>query len=193
MRLHTLVLVTVTPAIIALASCGDETDQTTSATSTTSAGSTSATTGGTGGAGTTGGTGGMGMGGMGMGGMGMGGMGMGGAGGGGQNFINDCDPGMAADMTGMATAAVNTMGFGYSPKCMRITKGTEVTFNSNFTNHPLRAGEIEMGMEKPDPNSPIKATNSGSMVKFVFPNTGTFGYYCNTHGLSGMYGAIIVE
>lgn len=198
MRLHTLLFVSVAPVIIGLAACGDdETTTTTTTASSSTADAASSTTGGTGGGGP-GGTGGAGGGatsGGGMGGMGGAGGGEGGAGGagGGSNLINGCDPAMATDQTGDPTATIMTMGLAYSPKCVRISTGTEVTFNSDFTLHPLRGGTVEGVTPTEDPNSPIKATNTGMMAKFTFPAKGTYGFYCNNHAAAGMAGAIFVE
>jgi plastocyanin len=197
------------PVIFALAGCGDDTTDTTASTSTGTGGS------GTGGEG--GGTGGMGGAGGGMGGMGggmgggggagggggMGGAGgegggggmggAGGAGGSGAMLVNGCDEAMATDMTGMQTATIATMGLAYNPKCLKVSKGTAVTWNSDFMSHPLVGGTI-MGVTKtPDPASPIKKTTSGTMATFMFPKAGVYGFYCDVHGLAGMNGAVFVE
>src|SRR5689334_2689909 len=64
----------------------------------------------------------------------------------------------------------------FSPACVHITAGQTVTWNADFTNHPL---EPTSGVGT-QPN-PITPTSSGSTVTFTFPNAGTFAYNCGIH------------
>lgn len=131
-----------------------------------------------------------------MGGMGGMGSGTGGAGGMGGNLINGCDPATAVDDTGMANVDIafgGANGFAYVPPCIKIKSGATVTWNGSFVSHPLQGGTIKNGIPTPDNNGPIKPTNSGSTVKFGFPQAGVFPFYCAFHGPGGMMGTVFVQ
>ena len=83
------------------------------------------------------------------------------------------------------------LGLKYSPACIRVKAGTDVTFNGSFSNHPLRAGDAGPPATV-DPNSPIKSTDAGSTATFTMSAAGTYPYYCNFHK-PGMAGAVFVE
>jgi plastocyanin len=72
----------------------------------------------------------------------------------------------------------------YTPNCISIAKGGSVTWNVDFTAHPL---EVENGTSP----SPITTTSSGTTVTFTFPNAGTYGFNCQNHP-SIMFGAVEV-
>ncbi len=119
----------------------------------------------------------------------------GGAGGaGGEPLVNGCDRVTAQDQTGAVVPLdIETIVLAYSPRCARVLTGTVVTITSDFATHPLVGGLVEGGMLVPEPGSPIPSTSEGSSVSFSLPVKGTFGYYCENHGLAGMNGAIFVE
>jgi len=72
----------------------------------------------------------------------------------------------------------------YTPNCVQIAKGQSVTWNADFTAHPLQAS----GGTTP---SPITTTSSGTTVSVTFPNAGTYGFECQAHpGI--MFGAVEV-
>ena len=102
------------------------------------------------------------------------------------------------DLTATPEATINFPGAtnSFNPPCIRIAAGATVTFNpggQGFGSHPLVGGTIVNGVEVPDPTSPIPPTSSGNMaLDVVFPNAGSFGYYCSAHAPS-MAGAIFVE
>jgi plastocyanin len=108
-------------------------------------------------------------------------------------LVNGCDPATATDMTKMNKVTIGTQGLAYTPPCVRVSAGTDVTWNSNFALHPLVGGVVEGVMEKPDANSPIKPTSMGMMATFKFPDPGVYGFYCDTHSAAGMMGAVFVE
>jgi plastocyanin len=72
----------------------------------------------------------------------------------------------------------------YMPNCIQIAAGGTVTFNSNFTAHPLQAS----GGATP---TPIQTTSSGTTVMFTFPNPGVYGFHCEAHPAI-MFGAVEV-
>ena len=74
----------------------------------------------------------------------------------------------------------------YSPNCVHIKVGQSVTWNSDFTNHPL----VPTAGVGTQPN-PITATSTGTTVTIAFPAAGTFAYNCGIH-TSTMFGAVEV-
>jgi len=111
--------------------------------------------------------------------------------GGGGALLNGCDAATATDMTGMTDVTITQEGLAYSPKCIKITAGTNVKFVSSFAAHPLVGGVVD-GTKMPDGASPITPTSTGMEATFVIP-AGDYGYYCDVHALSGMFGAIFSE
>ncbi len=99
--------------------------------------------------------------------------------------VNGCttftdDTATAATITGPASANPSQ----YTPNCVHIKVGQSVTWNSDFTAHPLGA----FGGTSP---SPITTTSSGTTVSFTFATAGTYGFQCQVHP-SIMQGAIEV-
>ena len=166
--------------LTALAACGG---------SESTSGSAGTSDGGTGGAPTSSSS-------TGMGGMttstGTGATGGGGTGGSAPTLVNGCDPATATDHTADANVAIafGANGFTYEPKCIKVKAGTDVTFNGMFSFHPLSAGTTGVP-PTPDPNSPIKATSTGTTATFTMTPEGTYPYYCVAHQ-PGMAGAIFV-
>lgn len=95
------------------------------------------------------------------------------------------------DATG-ATASRKVLfpagGHTYSPRCLRIRVGQEVTFEGSFSSHPLR--------QSCGPAPLVPAVQQGSSASATTTEAlGIFGYYCPNHGDadgSGMAGAIEV-
>lgn len=75
-----------------------------------------------------------------------------------------------------------TVGFNYSPACLKIAPGTTVTFTGDFSTHPLIPS---VSRTAPAPN-PIVATNPSTQgaptASFTFTAPGFFGYFCGAHG-----------
>lgn len=106
--------------------------------------------------------------------------------------ICGCTFANAENHTGQAAVTVSfggTLGFAYSPKCIIVNPGTDVTFSGSFGTHPLRAYTDPANT---DPGNPIQATSSGSTATFTFSAVGSFGYYCSQHVSLGMCGAVYV-
>lgn len=100
--------------------------------------------------------------------------------------VNGCTT--FTDMTadgGVITGPSGAVPSQYSPNCVHIKPGQSVTWNSNFTFHPLTAS----GGTTP---SPITLTATGTTVTFTFPNAGTYGFECQIHTTS-MFGAVEVQ
>jgi plastocyanin len=88
-------------------------------------------------------------------------------------------------------AATITFGGGgamaYTPNCIKVKLGQMVSFQGNFSNHPLR--------QACGPTLGTLDESSGQGTTFIFSALGTYGFYCEMHGSptgSGMAGAIEV-
>lgn len=99
----------------------------------------------------------------------------------------------AEDRTNDAAVAIASEGVNYTPRCVRVAAGTQVTFNSNFQMHPLRGGEVVDEVGIVDPNSPITPVDSGATATFVLDEPGEYPYFCSFHASLGMFGTIWVE
>jgi plastocyanin len=108
----------------------------------------------------------------------------GGSGTGGSAAVNGCDPSTTMLTTGDATITFPTSAAPqqYMPNCVKIKTGSVVTWNGDFSMHPLA----------PDGSGPIMAIGTTMSADFTFPTAGTFGFHCKFHP-SIMNGAIFVE
>ncbi len=78
------------------------------------------------------------------------------------------------------------VGDTYAPKCLRVAKGTTVTFKGDFAAHPLAQG---CG------TSNVISNGADGTKDITFNEAGTWGYYSRAHGQptgGGMAGAIRV-
>jgi plastocyanin len=112
-------------------------------------------------------------------------------------MVHGCDSGTAQDETANMTVKITVGGAAsvFSPACVRVKKGTMVTFEvpapGNFSGHPL-VGGLAGPPPAPDSSSPIQPTNTGTAVTFTMDLAGTYPFYCEYHAPS-MAGAIFVE
>jgi len=112
-------------------------------------------------------------------------------------IVNGCDATHATDLRGETDVTVQFgVGFDifdYAPECIIVTPGTRVTFSGSFQTHPLVGGQVVGDTAEPDSASPFGRTDSGSMRTFELDAPGTYGYYCDAHGVAlHMWGAVIV-
>ncbi len=81
----------------------------------------------------------------------------------------------------------------YTPSCLKLTAGATVTFNGDFSFHPISPSATRGDTS----NNPITDTASGTGKTFTFLNPGFFAYFCDFHGSSdtgaGMAGVIWVQ
>jgi plastocyanin len=109
------------------------------------------------------------------------------------SLVNGCDLSTATVLTGGAPTTVLFSNFSYAPKCIKVTTGTVVTFDGDFTTHPLQGGEVVAGTKVPATSGPFMTlTSTGSSTPFTMSTAGTFPYYCDPHALGGMTGAVFV-
>jgi plastocyanin len=96
-----------------------------------------------------------------------------------------------------ASRMINFGGSGntYSPNCLAVAVGQQVTWTGSFNMHPLAPGVApsQTGSGSGSPNNPIQSTNSGNSATFNFATAGTYPYYCTVHQGVGMFGAIQVR
>jgi plastocyanin len=108
---------------------------------------------------------------------------------------NGCSRATANDLTGQAQVAIafGVTGLSYTPPCIRVDVGTQVTFNGSFLQHPLLGGSVLAGTPVADIAGPfVPVTASGNTHTFAMATAGDFPYYCVAHGFSGMAGAVYV-
>lgn len=104
-----------------------------------------------------------------------------------------CTLAEAEDQTALPAITIISVGTAYQPRCVRVSAGTEVTFESDFESHPLHGGEIVDEVGVLDPASPITPTEVGSTATFTLADAGDVPYFCDFHSSIGMHGTIFVE
>jgi plastocyanin len=85
-----------------------------------------------------------------------------------------------------------TLGFNYSPACLKTTPGATITFSGDFATHPLIPSTIRITAS----SNPIVMTTTGTTASFTFTAPGFYGYFCGAHGDDqgdAMSGVIWVE
>ncbi len=83
-------------------------------------------------------------------------------------------------------AIVTFQNFAYDPPCLQLRVGQSVTFQGDFSVHPLR--------QACGPTLVFTGA-SGTQATFILSVPGLYGYYCLDHGSStgqGMAGAVRV-
>lgn len=106
-----------------------------------------------------------------------------------------CTYDAAMDQTGNATVVITDLlawDLGHNDFCIKVDAGTIVTWNGNFTAHPLDGGVSPNA----DPTSPIEIAGSAasgvSTVDVTLTDAGDYPYYCGIHtGI--MRGVIYVD
>lgn len=95
-------------------------------------------------------------------------------------------------LPGNSIFTIALQGSSYTPKCLRIKKGTSIAIQAS-SRHPLQ------GIPDLDSNlvNPIYDELGGAVENrtYTFNDVGVFGYYCLAHGNDagqGMAGAIYV-
>ena len=109
--------------------------------------------------------------------------------------VNGCSRATANDLTGQSQVAIEfgITGLRYTPPCIRVDVGTQVTFTGSFLQHPLLGGSVLAGTPVADIAGPfVPVTNSGNSRTFGMATAGDFPYYCVAHGFGGMAGAVYV-
>ncbi len=107
--------------------------------------------------------------------------------------VNGCTELTAQDLTDQATVNIGDVSAweGGHSACIIVSENTVVTWQGNFSTHPLGGGETPTA----DANSPITMIDSESGISPVdvtFSNAGAYPYYCLVHKLS-MQGVVYVR
>lgn len=83
-------------------------------------------------------------------------------------------------------------GFSFSPRCLTIAAGQDVTWMGAFSTHPLNPG-VPGNARGGDPGNPIPVTSTGTSVTVSFPRPGTYPFVCGMHAFLGMTGVVVVR
>lgn len=101
-----------------------------------------------------------------------------------------CEPHEYVSMEG-SQVTVSISGRGYSPRCLKVQRGTTVTIQAS-ERHPLQGIASENG-----PNNPfVRGTEATRPETHTLVEPGKYGYFCTDHGDShgsGMAGEILVQ
>lgn len=103
--------------------------------------------------------------------------------------VSGCTAGMFESRTGQVTVST-TAASTYTPKCLKVRAGTEVTIGASAT-HPLQGQADVGGLSNPYAG----AMQSTMPVTRTLETEGLLGFYCTVHGDpagNGMAGAIWV-
>ena len=118
----------------------------------------------------------------------------------GLGLLSSCssDANLCADRS--ASVADRTISFGgiggsstytYSPSCMIIAAGQTVTFQGDFSMHPLARGTVsDADAGSPDNPIPVPPTDGGTSLDVTYPTVGNFPYYCTQHTAEAMNGTV---
>lgn len=111
--------------------------------------------------------------------------------------INGCDPTSSMDLTAENAVTITfggAAGNAYSPRCIRVASGTQLTFEGDFALHPLVGGEVINNQKMQSASGPfVPITNTGMSKTVTMSNGGNFGFYCDFHAIGGMTGYVFVE
>lgn len=116
----------------------------------------------------------------------------GGGQGGAPTEIHGCTFDTAMDMTGMASVNVTDISEWVVPHnaCVRVSTGTVVVWDGNFSVHPL-VGGISPNADDSSPISQAEADTGIGSAEVTLADEGTYPYFCEVH-LNTMIGVIYV-
>lgn len=107
--------------------------------------------------------------------------------------VNGCTEAEAVDMTGMASVTVTDIAAWVvvHSACVRVSANTEVTWQGDFTIHPL-AGGATPNRDDASPISMLNANSGTADASVTLDTPGAYPYFCEIH-LTTMQGVIYVE
>ncbi len=111
-----------------------------------------------------------------------------------QGTVNGCVEAQAQDMTGKATVDLTAVRPWAIPHqlCLKVSAGTEVSWNGNFGSHPLAGGTPSAKDNASPITSAAKTVVGMGTVKVKLDKVGDFPYYCTIH-LGSMQGVVYVR
>lgn len=104
--------------------------------------------------------------------------------------FGSCEPNEFVAVEG-PQATISISGRGYSPRCLKVQKGTAVTIQAS-DKHPLQG--VQMNGEPKNPF--VRGTDANRPETHTLMEAGKYGFFCTDHGDShgsGMAGEILVE
>jgi plastocyanin len=113
--------------------------------------------------------------------------------------LNGCTPtiaGATMDRTNMTSVTISfpVGGSAYSPRCIVVDAGTDIVFSGVFGNHPLAGGIVVGGGKQPQGAGPFfPNTTTGTEKTFMDLALGSYPFYCDVHGPTGMTGVVFVR
>lgn len=97
-------------------------------------------------------------------------------------LVNGCSPAMAVDRTDPgASRTIQISDDFFTPRCLRIAVGQDVTWSGDLSDHPLAPGILRANMVETQPGSPIPRVSSGFTAMASFPSAGAWAFYCPLH------------
>ncbi len=93
----------------------------------------------------------------------------------------------------ISAQTITTSGFSYSPNTLNVHVGDQVTFNCDFSMHPLQ--EVDAATWTSNGSTPLNggfSASSGTTLTVPMTQVGTRYYVCTVHVSSGMKGRIFV-
>jgi plastocyanin len=94
-----------------------------------------------------------------------------------------------------ATRTIEGIGVSWSPPCVEIAAGQTLTWDVNFSVHPLRPGTTS-DKAAGSPNNPIPSSDGGPAAAVTFPTAGFYPFHCAYHATpdgKGMVGLVHVK
>jgi len=110
-------------------------------------------------------------------------------------MLNDCTAMDYMDLSGGADTdrVLRPRGTtGYTPHCVIIRAGQSMTFEMDFTMHPLVPGIPHGPTAGATSPNPIARRSSGTLYVAAFATAGLYPFYCGRHGHVGMAGVVRV-
>ncbi len=104
--------------------------------------------------------------------------------------FGSCEPNEFVAVEG-TQATISISGRGYSPRCLKVQKGTAVTIQAS-DRHPLQGIQVNGGPKNPF----VRGSDATRPETHNLVEAGTYGFFCTDHGDShgsGMAGEILVE
>jgi plastocyanin len=96
------------------------------------------------------------------------------------------------DLTGQASVTINLQDISFSPRYVRVSQGTKVTFvNNDNVEHFINTDPHPSHNYVPELNS--RGFSQGGSAEFTFDDAGEIHYHCSAHENLGMDAIILVE
>lgn len=110
-----------------------------------------------------------------------------------EEVIHGCTLSTSTDLTAESAVTITELSQWIVPHqaCVRISAGTEVTWEGNFSVHPLVGGVSPM-IDEASPITEEGADSGTGSAAITLESEGTYPYFCDVHEAT-MQGVIYVE